>query len=201
MRHFASQIAVVSGSFGVSVTALASLNTFLFEVSNTVSPEQPVTTITLWAAFDPDPKWFAFGEARIEVFSEFDRGGFSAPVVLLNPLGLSEPGEVSPDGDRVDGIYAMQIYIPFSVDPLSGTPIPLWSITWTTNDFTSRQVDLGTQSESFKVYTTQGDLIELFGIDFTEGAGVITVVPGPGPAALLAGVGTWTAHRRRRAIP
>jgi hypothetical protein len=197
MRHLASQVAIASGTLWISARALASPNTFFFEVSDIVSPKQPYTNITLWAAFEPD-NWFAFGETRTEVRSAFDPGGFSDPIALLDPWRLSEPGDVSPDGDRVSGIYAMQIYVPFSIYPDSGTPIPIWSVTWSTDDFTPRQVDLGTQSETFKLYTEEGDLIDQFGIDFAEGAGVITVLPGPGSLAVLGCAGAWSARRRRR---
>lgn len=198
MRRITICGAVASGIFGPPVTGVASLNTFIFEISNAISPEQPSASITLWAAFNPDfPKWFAFGETRTEVLTEFDRGWFSDPVVILDPWGFSKPGEVSPDGDRVSGIYAMQIYLPFSIYPDESNPILLWSATWTTDDFTPRQVGLFTESESFALWSAEGGLHDQFGIDFAEGSGVIEVVPAPGAASALTGLGAWMSRRKR----
>jgi hypothetical protein len=192
-------IAAASGSLGLPVSGFAALNTFLFEVSNTISPDQPSATITLWGAFNPDfPKWYAFGETKTEVLTQFDRGWFSDPVAILDPWGFSKPGDVSPDGDLVAGIYAMQIYIPFSVYPDSANPLPLWSATWTTDDFTPRKVGLSTQSEFFALWSAEGGLYDQFGIDFAEGSGAINVVPAPGAAPALVGGAPWLARRRRR---
>jgi hypothetical protein len=181
-----------------AASALGSPNTFHFEISNVISPEQPNATVTLWAAFDP--KWLAFHEARTEVSTGLDRGWFSDPLALLDdPEGASKPGEVVQDGDRVSGIYITQLYIPFSHLPATDNPIPVWSATWTTDDFTPRQVDLGTQSESFEVYEDAGAHHDMFGVDFAEGSGMISVVPGPGTGVVL-GVGVLWARRRRSGV-
>jgi hypothetical protein len=176
--------------------AAASPNTFVFTVSNTISPEQPSCTVTLWGAFFP--KLYAFGESSTNVLTSDDAGGFSDPAVLLDPLKLSRPGDVSPDGDSVSDVYIMQLYIPFSVYPSTSNPIALWSATWTTDDFSPRVVRLDTLSESYKVYRDDGELLEFFGTDFAEGSGLIQVIPAPGAAVVLFGV-CATARRRRPA--
>jgi hypothetical protein len=195
MKRFTMRLGIAIVSVGVVPPVFASLSTFIFEVSNTISPDHPSATVTLRAVFGPE--WYAFNETRTEVMTEFDRGWFSDPVAILDPWKFSKPGDVSPDGNRVSDIYIMQLYVPFSIYPSAGSPISLWSATWTTDIFTPRQVDLGTASESFWVYDEDGGYYDQFGIDFAEGSGVINVIPAPGGAALLVGAGALAARRRR----
>ncbi|MCA9278785.1 MAG: hypothetical protein KDA34_06735 [Phycisphaerales bacterium] len=81
------------------------------------------------------------------------------------------------------------------------TPIPIWKATWSTTDFTSRDVVLSTTDTPwFIVYETVGslggfDLVEL-GL-FQHGSAVIHVVPAPG-ASLCAIGGFVLVSRRRR---
>jgi hypothetical protein len=193
----AGQIVSTIAVLGVAATPAVCQSTFFFEVSNVITPEQPSATVTLWATFDP--QWFAFHRTLTDVFSEFDRGWFSDPLFLLDdPEGSSNAGEVSPDGDRVSGIFVTQLHIPFNHFPDPSNPIPIWSAMWTTDDFTPRQVDLATESQSFWVWHEDGGRFDMFGVDFAEGSGFIEVVPSPGGAAAL--LMAWAmAGRRRRA--
>ncbi len=147
---------------------------FFFTVSNEVSPSQPSTTVTVWAAFDP--QWYAFHRSHTEVESDPDVGAFSDPVVLLE---FGEAGDVAPDGDRVWGIDFHQWEGFGGLFADTGNPIAVWSTTWTTDDFTPRSVPILTTSVDFYVYVDiDGTWQNFYGPDFSEAQGFINILGG-----------------------
>lgn len=188
-------IETVALSALVATSAHAQLNTIEFKVSNVISPEQPAATVEAWALWDPAQ--YAFADAVFDVLAVPDAGGFSDPQRILNGPGTYD-GNVAPDGDSVTGIIAGQLHYPaHGIFADLANPILMWKVTWTTDVFTPRIVDVATLTNAFYVYTgPEGHTKNLIG-DFVEGNGVIQVVPAPaGFAALLAGAAP--ALRRRR---
>jgi hypothetical protein len=169
---------------------------FFFTVSNAVSPEQPSATVTMWAAFDP--QWYAFGLSHTEVWGPPDPGGFSDPEALIYQKKYCDPGDVALDGHSITGIRITQYHFLLGQLADPHNPLELWSATWTTDDFSPREVPIWTQSSDFYVYTNDGGHWENFyGPDFSEGSGVIEVIPAPAAAAILAGAGLGNIRRRR----
>jgi hypothetical protein len=155
---------------------------YLFiETSNVVSPDQPITEVDVWAAFDP--VYYAFGVARFDVCSVPDEGTFYDP--RLPKDFYHKAGVVSPDGDCVMGIESGQYQFPPNMNADTANAIKIWSASWTTSDFTPRHVGLNLVASDFRVY------FDYFGdgdqVPFVQDAlGYVQIVPAPGAASILA---------------
>src|SRR5262249_44762873 len=137
---------------------------FSFDVSNIVSPDNPSTTVEVWAHFDAGQ--YAFAGALWDVKAAVDKGGFSDPFTVLNSYGTSD-GEVSQDGDMVGHIIAGQLHFPlgeYFAD--TGNPILVWKAMWSTADFKPRSVDLATATQKYFLYLDDSGLSS----DFYDGA-------------------------------
>jgi hypothetical protein len=180
-----------------AVPAIAQLNTYDLVVSNPVSPLQPSATVELWARFDP--QWYAFGGALLDVVATPDPGGFSDPELILNNGGGPDPGEVTPEGDSILGVIVGQICDPIAgIYPDPANPILLWRVTWSTTDFTSREIPISTMTSKYELYTAEDCSQDSFlHNNFSEAFGAITVVPAPGVIPLLL-IGGAVIGRRQR---
>src|SRR5262249_48307838 len=142
-----------------------------------VSADQPSTTVTMWAAYDP--KWFAFAQTHTEIGSAPDPGAFADPQALVSQKVYCDPGKVAPDGDGVTGIHIIQYHFPLAQHADTHTPLTVWSATWTTDDFTPRTVPIWTISLDYWVYVDDGGYgQDFYGINFSEAQGLIEVVGG-----------------------
>jgi hypothetical protein len=156
--------------------SLGSDYAFFFTVSNEVSPENPSTTVTLRASFAP--QWYAFGLSKPEIWSG-GSGDFSNPEVLIQQKFYCYAGNVAPDGDSVTGTYLQQYQMLLGQFADTHNPLELWSVTWTTDDFSRRDVPIWTKSYDFWVYLDGWGAGENFyGPDFSEGQALITVRSG-----------------------
>jgi hypothetical protein len=190
--------AMVAAAAGLVMVgpALGQSNTFDIVVSNLVSPEQPSATVEVWASFNPG--LYAFAMASFDVLASTDQGRFSDPFLPLK-FPSDYEGDIAPDGDSVTGVNAGQIHF-WNGGPYADTsnPILIWSVIWSTSKFAPRTIDLGTLTREFWVYEDAGGGGEDFINDFTEGAGMIHVVPGPGILAVLGLVAPLASPRRRQ---
>ena len=195
---FSSRILVGLTGFVVLTTThcSASLNSFVFTVSNTISAENPSATVTLWGAFDP--KLYALHRTTTDVIARPDPGSFHDPFMLID-YPWCRAGQLAPDGDRVSDIFALQLQFIGGFFADTSNPIAIWTATWSTTDFTPREVALWTESSEYWVFVNgAGEAHNFYGVDFAEGLGAITVVPAPnGALAFAAAVGL--AARRHRA--
>jgi hypothetical protein len=175
-------------------SAHAQLNTFDIRVSNTITPDQPSATVEVWAVFDP--QYYAFAHAAFDRSATADPGGFSNPERMLDAPESSD-GVVDPTGDRVVGIVVRQLHFPGHLLADSSNPILAWRVTWSTSDFTPRSIDLGTATSVFDLYINKAGVLDHYIDQFTEGSGVIHVVPTPSAAAALLAFATVLSRRRR----
>lgn len=166
-----------------------------FDISNAISPNHPSTTIQVWAYFDKDP--YAFAAVDFDVTATHDQGGFSDPFSILHTLGTFN-GDVQPDGDSVTHCLPGQIQAPVGEWYAETTnPILVWSVTWSTSDFTPRIIDLSTFTYRYAIYLDyDGNSVLLDGT--TEALGKIKVVPAPGVLAPFAAAGGVAFGVRRR---
>jgi hypothetical protein len=170
---------------------------FFFTVSNTVSPDSPSATVTLWAAF-PQFK-YAFAKSSTEVWGDPDPGGFGDPTVLMEQGDYCEAGFVSPDGDSILGIRLLQLQFIGGEFADTANPLKVWSATWATDDFTPRTVPVETRSSDFWVYSdAAGGADDFYHADFSEAHEFIQVVPSPAGAGVLVGAGLCGRRRPRR---
>jgi len=186
----------------VAATALVSsssgqINSYLILTSNVITPDSPSATIEVWSTFDP--QWYAFNGADFDILAAADPGDFSNPERILKGPG-SKNGQVGLGGDSVDGILANQLHFPSSAGIFADTanPILIWKATWSTSDFSPREVDLRTLTRGYAVYVSdQGNNKWLQDEpSFGEAFGKITVVPASGAAAVLP-VAVIMKRRRR----
>ena len=151
----------------------ASEFSYFFTISNEVSPEQPATTITLWAAFPPE--LYAFAQSYTNVSTSPDAGNLSDPTLLMYRHGGSA-GDVSADGDRVSLVHPLQLDCCGDFADTSN-PIAVWSVVWTTDDFTPRQVPIDTDAWTYWVYLDiGGGAKNFYDKDFGQGHAIIDVV-------------------------
>jgi hypothetical protein len=169
---------------------------FRIDVLGTVSPSSPSVTIHVSASWQPHPAYLWFDNGRFD-FASDTSGAFSDPEVLpvytrrIVPQG-SRPGVVS--GNLVEGVLLDQTFQPhLSLIPLSDNPLPLWEVTWTTQDFTPRFVPIGTAGIQWMTVLHSGGPF----LQYNPSSVLIRVVPAPtiiGP--VLAGM-AFGARRRR----
>jgi hypothetical protein len=147
--------------------------TYMVTVSNRVTPAQPSATVEVRAVFEED--LFAFAGAKFGFFAPADAGGFSDPHRVLDDPGTQD-GEVSPDGDSVEGIVAGQLYFPIIEWPIDkSNPILIWQVTWSTDDFRPRSVDIETSSSGFWLYIDALGTSQDWIGSLVEGSGLIEV--------------------------
>ena len=179
-------------------TAAAQQGGWLIESSNVVSPSQPTTTVEVWAWFDdPTGERNAFGRGDFDFIAA--DGEFSNPQMYL----WTSPGfsAGTPMGNSVRGVFVGQLWGFVGLTANMQNPILVWSVDWTTGDFTPRTVSLDTRNTTtFQIGTNSTqigmNLLELYPKGFTPGTGVIRVVPSPAIATLLV-VGAVMLRRRR----
>ena len=165
--------------------------TFLLLSTNTVSPSSPMTTIEVWTTWvGPDHLFSA-----VDYDLTAGDGAFSNPVNVLQGVG-STTGVIA--GNVVLGARNGQLHIPNIHFGSSDNPILLATYDWTTTEFTPRTVSLDTSNTTRFILAVieTGATIDLFPQEFTPGAGVINVVPGP--AAWFVVVAPLAAGIRRR---
>lgn len=182
---------------GMATAASAQTGGWVIDVSGgPVSPSNPSATVQILAEFT-GAFAFAAGDGDLQAGD----GGWSAIAMLPvgDPLGPPPPGTTAGTiaDPNVNGYLLGQImFLPAGILPSTANPIPLWEGTWSTGDFTPRNVDLNTANTSqFLLYDTAGRSVPISAP--TMGAGVITVVPEPATLALL-GLAGLVAVRRRR---
>ena len=169
-------------------------------IGGDVSAHNPEVTVRISAYFPPN--YFALFYTDFDLLSSDPNAVFSN-IVLPEPIGppnlcnIFEPG--TPTSGGVIGASLFQINVGCTANPMN--PIPIWEATWSTTDFTARDVQLITANTTyFAVYTTVGtisgpDLIPL-GL-FQHGSAVIHVVPAPGACVLALGSVVCVSRRRR----
>ncbi len=183
---------------GILLVALAAVaraagqdQSFFFQVTNPVSLEQPVTEVEVWASFDP--AYYSFALAHFAIESPADDGTFFDPRFPKPFLG--DEGYIPPGGDSVAGIRAQQFQW-IGVDSDTANPIKIWSCSWTTEDFTPRQLDLSLLATQFWVYldpSGQGLQVEFV----PDALGFINIVPAPATGAVAMLASTIALRRRR----
>lgn len=171
-------ILIVVASAGQPIGAQP-VNTFLFEVSNDLSPQTPKATVTVWAQFDPAQ--YAFAGAKWDMHaSEAEWSNAKIPFTGLPVL----PGTVSPSGSSYLGIASGQLHGVAGIFANTSNPIVIWSAEFSTTDFTPRTIDLRSDTSEFLLYTNSLGSNASFLSSFVEGQGQINVVPAPGAVAL-----------------
>ena len=104
-------------------------------------------------------------------------------------------------GSTVSGVLVGQHWGFVGIFANMQNPVLVWSVDWTTADFTPRTVSLDTRNTTtFQIGTNSTqigmNLLELYPHGFTPGTGVIQVVPSPAIATLLV-LGAVMLRRRR----
>jgi hypothetical protein len=186
--------ATVVATLVMSVSVQAQLNTFDIRVSNVITPSQPLAVVEVWAVWDP--QYYAFASANFDMLAESDSGDFSDPERMLTGPG-SMDGIVEPGGDRVLGIRPTQLhYPPPGILADTSNPILAWRVVWSTSDFTPRSTALSTVTSEFDLYINDAGVPDQFIDQFTEGAGVIHVVPSSASAGALLVLAAGRSRRR-----
>jgi hypothetical protein len=124
-----------------------------------------------------------------------DPGAFSDPERLLKYGGSD--GQVLPDGDTVMGIDSAQLHFPGSIFADPSNPILIWRVTWSTDDFSSRSIQLATITSLYSLYTDSNGSSQDFIDTVVEGGGVVQVIPSSGAAWALLLAGGYSGRRRR----
>ena len=189
-----AKVAVASGLL-MAGAAMADGERLFFEVSNDISPSQPSTVVTLWAAFDPRD----FAMAAVGGGLEASEGNWFDLGIVPPMDGPGTTAGIVVDGRIVEGIIAGQLHFlgaGIYADP--SNPIALWRGTLAVDDFSPRTIDLASMATRFDVYISrESSISESRMATLEQAAGGITVVPAPGAGGLLL-LGVLAAGRRRR---
>jgi hypothetical protein len=159
------------------------------------------TTVTLWAAWDPEQ--YALQRAVWDMTADdlLDAGNWSNPFTFLFGPHFDN-GTI--EGESIRGIAATQLHFPEAgIYADTANPIAAWTATWQTSDLTGRVVRVNSLTSEFSLYLPNGEggsdgHTEDFVDSLIEGSAVIVVVPTPAPVATFAAVGTVLASRRCR---
>lgn len=192
----ATKIAAFAGAaLGLAAMASATVqpNTYDIRVSNVVSPSQPSATVEVWADWDSD-LFYAFAAAEWNLRGDAT-GAFSGPASAFTDPGQDD-GTIS-GGDVIDIVTGQLQFPAGSIFADTSDPILIWTGTWSTTDFTTRTVDLSTETARYSLYLDDTGLSSDVTATVLEGAGQIEVIPAPASLALL-GLGGLAAVRRRR---
>jgi hypothetical protein len=158
---------------GLAAPASAQDNAFELVVSDTITPQTPTATVEAWFRFNPT--FYAFAGARFDVSASLDAGGWSGSEHMLTGPGTTD-GIIGDGGDTVAGIVSGQIHFPPGGNFAdTSNPILVWRGTWTTDDFTPREVSVSTGTKTFGLHSEGGPIEPPYG-SFAEGAGVIVVI-------------------------
>ena len=189
--------------FGLSLSCVivsatsAQQGGWFIESSNIVTPSQPTTTIEVWAWFDDPNRRLAFAQGNFDLRSQ--EGEFTDPRVA--PAGRYSFGGTAgqAQGNLVTGVDVFQLWGFLGLFPNEANPFMIWSVDWTTTDFTPRQVSLETEStSSFMVGLIQtGERTQWYPQQFVPGTGMIEVVPSLASAMPLVVLGAMVLRRRR----
>jgi hypothetical protein len=191
-----TKIAAFAGAVaGVAAMASATVqpNTYEIRVSNVVTPGTPSTTVEVWADWDSD-LFYAFAAAEWHLRGDMT-GDFSGPASAFTDPGQN--GGTPMDGDVLDIVTGQLQFPAGSIFADTSDPILIWSGTWSTTDFTARNVDLATETLRYNLYLDDTGLSSDVTATVIEAAGQIEVIPAPASLALI-GLGGMVALRRRR---
>jgi hypothetical protein len=164
-----------------------------------VSPEHPEATVRLLAWFQGShnmhPIAFLGGDGDVLA----DEGMWTDARLLdvhvppTPPPSGTSAGTIV--GDRVELFILGQIHYPPAIQANRDNPIALWEGTWTTGDFTPRDVGIRTaNTDRYNWYYTGPT--PWFPAE--HGSASVAVVPTPGAAAALALAGAMSGRRGRR---
>jgi len=183
---------------GPSVVLAQSDGRYEFEFDRlVVSPAQPSVTLTVSAAWEPDPLFAGlFGVGNYDLVAS--SGEFTRATVLLGQDPPNTAGMIN--GRRVTEAAVGQVHIPpigIFGDP--SNPLPPTEYVWTTEDFTPRTIEFITENTTnFSILTLELPInLAQQGL-FTPGFATITVVPGPAGALTFGLLASFHLSRRRR---
>ena len=178
--------------------------TWLFEViGGPVSAMNPVVEVRVYAAFPKMTSTSAFGQGNFDIVSSDPSGEFhnvergfglgSNPFCGFAFLGTPTPSSVP--GNVVGQLGVLGCV------PSTAMPIAVWQASWTTSDFTPREVAISSAgTTNFAIFISSSQAhpdLQLFPDKFEHGSGVIQVVPSPSGAILLAASSILAMRRRR----
>lgn len=172
----------------------------LVGVAGIVSPNSPSVTIDVGAGFN-NFAWFAFGAADIELTMQ-EPGGLGAVTDLLAP----EPPNTIPGWPQVGAWSLTATGLEASAGQLSYGPnlnvsplIKLFSVDWSTTDFTPRTLLITVKATQFGMYVYNGPTVQTPTLvpDVAMVSTIITVIPAPASAVILAAAGILATRRRR----
>lgn len=152
--------------------------------------------LSLWASMEPEVVGFAGSIYDIRGIENWSTGDVLSYSNLLGRGMAGDDGWLQQDND-ITGIWAFQLPPFFNPNFCDDNPIELYRIAWSTDDYSSRAVEVGdTNHLSNDVYTdTFGSSVSYEGLP--GGARFTVGVPGPGAVGTF-GVAGWIAARRRR---
>jgi hypothetical protein len=173
---------------------------FRIAVLGTASPANPSVTIRVSGWWEPHPSYLWYNTGSFDF--ESDPGGvFSDPVILpvytrQIPSPFSRPGVLQ--GNLVTDVYLSQAFdLHTGLVAVRDNPLPLWEVTWTTQDFAPRLVHIGTTGREGATFATSGPP-PIPALEYVPGSAFIRVVPAPAVTVPLSGL-VYIALRRRRA--
>lgn len=196
-----SRLSVFFGTIAVCIQGVTATETkaqvhagWIIETSGIISPANPVVAIRVSGWFDYVPNTAElFQGGRFDLLSMEE--GFVAGSNRLHLLG--SPGFLQPDAVRV--IVVGQGHEPPHFQGNPSNPILVFSVDWTTDEFTPRRVPLNTMTAAMSVFhsLTRPGGMQIPLQNVMEGTSFIRVVPGPGFGAVAA-VCCIVVWRRRR---
>ncbi len=189
----------------LSTTVLAQSNPgWIIEVvGGPVSPSNPSVQVKVSAFFTPVTSSFAFGAGRFDVVSTDANGQFGNLTVGAGLVQSCTQGSqlgVSNANGGVTDVWIHQLNV-LGCQAVPTNPIEIWTATWTTSDFSPRQVQVSTLTTGyFQLFSHHGTPFpDIFfePKDVIPGSAVIQVIPAPSGALALLLTGAALATRRR----
>ena len=165
-----------------------------------VSPSNPSTTVRVSGYF-PSNLWAlangGFDLTSTDAGSAFDQVRMPPP--LQPPCALLRPGTLIAGGAY--GVLFDQINI-LGCIANSANPLAIWEATWTTQDFTPRDVQLETtNTPGFYVFENPQATLNTINLvplnQFRHGSAVIQVIPAPAGACVILGAMALCVRRQR----
>lgn len=201
MRNACCAMILVGGTFGQAANeALAQhLGGLVLEATNVVSPQNPQTTIEIWAWFVPIPNQAEFfGRAWFDLHAgdgEFVDVQSPFPYPWGVNWGYNPPVFTGSSILNVD-IINSYFY------PVPDNPILIGAVQWTTSDFKPRSVDVFTETTEFLTWHNVSPF-HIPGVymfkpgEVREGQAMIQVIPAPTSCLSVGLVFTIWSRRRR----